>query len=76
MKKYGVYHISSGERLSIYQIVCNIAKYYGYNMRLINKTNSKTLNQAATRPKDSSLRIDKAVNELNFKPTSLLNSLK
>ena len=76
MKKYGIYHISSGERLSIYKIVCNIAKYYGYNMTLINKTNSKALNQVAQRPRDSSLLINKAINELNFKPTSLLNSLK
>ena len=76
LKKYGIYHISSGERLSIYKIVCNIAKYYGYNTALITKTNSKVLNQVAQRPKDSSLLINKAINELNFKPTSLLNSLK
>ena len=76
MKKYGIYHISNGERLSIYQIVCNIAKYYGYNVNLINKISSKELNQEAQRPNDSSLLIDKAVKELNFKPTSLLGSLK
>ena len=31
-EKYGVYHVSSGEVLSIYQIVCTIAKHYKYNM--------------------------------------------
>ena len=76
MKKYGIYHISNGERLSIYQIVCTIAKHYKYNMNLINKTNSKELSQIAQRPKDSSLLIDKAINDIDFKPTGLLQSLK
>ena len=75
-KKYGTYHISSGERLSIYQIVCNIAKYYGYNLDLINCIDSKELNQIAKRPIDSSLLIDKAIKELDFKPTRLSNLIK
>lgn len=74
-QKYGIYHISSGERLSIYQIVCYIANYYGYGLGLINRVSSKELNQIARRPLDSSLLIDKAITELNFKPTTLLKLL-
>ena len=41
--KYGIYHISSGEKLSIFDIVCNIASCYGLNSKMINKIDSKSL---------------------------------
>ena len=76
MEKYGLYHISSGEVLSIYEIVCNIAECCGFNPTLIKKINSARLNQIAQRPIDSTLSIEKAIKELDFCPTTLNNALK
>ena len=74
-KKYGLYHISSGEVLSIYQIVCNIAECYGLDMSLVNRIKSQELNQFAKRPLNSSLVIKKAIKDLDFKPTTFFNAL-
>jgi dTDP-4-dehydrorhamnose reductase len=75
-QQYGLYHISSGEILSIYQIVCNIAKCCGFDSKLVKRIKSEQLNQIAVRPLDSSLSIDKAIRELDFDPTTLNNALK
>ena len=74
-KRYGLYHISSGEVLSIYQIVCNIAKCCGFDSSLIKPIKSSQLNQIAVRPLNSSLFIEKAMRELGFNPTTLNNAL-
>tara|TARA_B100000579_G_scaffold16256_2_gene11539 strand:+ start:32644 stop:33531 length:888 start_codon:yes stop_codon:yes gene_type:complete len=76
LKKYGLYHISSGEKLSIFDIVCNIALCLRLDLSKINKINSRELNQIASRPSDSTLDIDKAIKELGFAPTKLNNALK
>jgi len=75
-EKYGIYHISSGEVLSIYQIVCNIARYWGFDSSLIQRVRSNQLQQQASRPLNSSLSIDKSILELDFKPTILSKVLK
>ena len=74
-QKYGVYHVSSGEVLSIYQIVCNIAKCYGLNVSMINRIKSIELNQFARRPVNSGLLIDKAIKDFNFNPRTVFNAL-
>jgi dTDP-4-dehydrorhamnose reductase len=74
-EKYGVYHVSSGEVLSIYQIVCNIAKCYGLDASMINRIKSKELNQFARRPLNSGLLIKKAIKDFNFKPRTVFNAL-
>ncbi len=75
LKKYGLYHISGGESVSIFDIVCNIAKYLKLDVSLINKIKSIELNQVANRPIDSTLVINKAKKDFNFIPTSLNNVL-
>ena len=75
-QKYGIYHISSGESLSIFNIVCNIAEYLKQNASTINRIKSSDLNQIANRPFDSTLDINKAVKDLNFIPTKLNDVLK
>ena len=74
-KKRGLYHISSGEVLSIYQIVCNIAKCYGLDVSMINRITSKELSQCAKRPSNSGLVITKAIKDFGFKPTTIFNAL-
>jgi len=75
-KKYGLYHISSGENLSIFDIVCNIAKHLKQDSTLVNKIKSIELNQIANRPMDSSLSINKAEKDFDFIPTTLNHALK
>tara|TARA_B100001250_G_scaffold367384_1_gene349387 strand:- start:4287 stop:5171 length:885 start_codon:yes stop_codon:yes gene_type:complete len=74
-KKYGIYHISSGESLSIFNIVCNIAEYLKQDVSRINRIKSSELDQIAIRPFDSTLNIDKAVRYLNFIPNKLNDTL-
>ena len=75
LEKYGIYHISSGEKLSIFDIVCNIALCLRLDLSKINKINSRELNQIASRPSDSTLDIERAIKELGFAPTKLNNAL-
>ena len=74
-KKYGLYHISSAEVLSIYQIVCNIVECYGLDVSMVNRIKSQELNQFAKRPLNSSLIIEKAIQDLDFNPTKFFNAL-
>ncbi|MBL4585504.1 MAG: SDR family oxidoreductase [Flavobacteriales bacterium] len=66
----GIYNISGKETLSIIDLVKEVADYYGLNKELINPVSSKTLNQAAKRPPNTELIIDKARRELGYKPHS------
>ena len=74
-KKYGIYHISSGESLSILNIVCNIAKYMKYDNSMIKRINSSELSQIAKRPFDSTLDVNKSIKNLDFIPTKLNDAL-
>ncbi len=73
--KYGVYHISSGEKLSVFDIVCNIVTCLKLDNVLMNRIQSIDLNQIAMRPLDSSLNIKKSQKEFNFIPLTLNNTL-
>jgi dTDP-4-dehydrorhamnose reductase len=75
LKKYGLYHISSGERLSVFKIVCNIAECLKQDVSKINRIKSAELNQVARRPLDSTLNIEKAIKHFDFNPTKLNNVL-
>ena len=75
----GVYNISSGEYLSIFDFVCNIAKGFGFNESIINRCKTKKINQKAKRPIKSGLLIEKARKDFDFEPTNMnifLKSLK
>tara|TARA_S200000501_G_C20729454_1_gene702137 strand:+ start:218 stop:1096 length:879 start_codon:yes stop_codon:yes gene_type:complete len=67
----GVYNISSGEYLSIFDFVCNIVNAFGYDPSLIQKCKSNKINQKAERPKKSGLKVEKAVRDFDFLPTKM-----
>ena len=73
--KYGVYHISSGESLSVFDIVCNIVTCLKLENVLMNRIQSIDLNQIAKRPLDSGLSIKKSQKDFNFIPLTLNNTL-
>ena len=73
--KYGFYHISSGENLSVFDIVCNIVTCLKLENVCMNRIKSIDLNQIAKRPLDSSLSIKKSQKDFNFIPLTLNNTL-
>lgn len=72
----GIYNISGGEYMSIYELVEKVADYYRLDKSLIERTDSTTLNQPAKRPPKTGFIIDKAKKELGFQPTSFIRSLE
>ena len=66
----GIYNISGAEYLSIFDFVCNIAKGYGFDFSLINRSGTIDINQRAIRPVKSGLLINKAKRDFNFEPTN------
>lgn len=75
----GIYNISSGEYLSIFDFVCNIVNAFGYDKSLIQRCKSSKINQKAERPKKSGLQVEKAMRDFDFSPTKMdvfLKSIK
>ncbi len=64
----GIYNISGGEYLSIFDFVCNIAKGFKFNLSLINRSKTIDIGQRAIRPLKSGLLINKAKRDFNFEP--------
>ena len=62
--------------MSIFEIIQNIAKYYGYDTNKINKISTKSLGQKAKRPMKTGFILDKANKVLSYKPHSFLESLE
>ena len=76
LKAEGIFHISGPKVYSIYDLVCEIADFYGHDKTLIQPIKSKTLNQKAKRPPKTGFILDKAKKELNYQPITLKESLK
>ena len=72
----GVYHVSSNELLSVFEIANQIATVFGLNKKLIKPISSETLNQKAIRPQKTGFDLSKTIKELDFQPTSFLLGLK
>ena len=72
----GVYHISSNQLLSVFEIANQIADVFGLNKKLIKPISTKTLNQKAIRPQKTGFDLSKTIKELDFQPTSFLFGLK
>lgn len=75
-KATGVYNISGKDQLSILDIVKNVADFWNLDKSLISPVSSNTLNQPAERPPKTGFVLDKAMNELGYKPHSFKEGLK
>lgn len=71
----GIFNISGGDFMNIYEIACIVADHYGLDKTLIHATDSSTLNQPAKRPPRTGFIIEKAKKELGYCPTSFTHSL-
>jgi len=69
-KAFGIFHICGKDLMSIYDMVVVIANFYNFDVRLINRISTKTLNQKAQRPPKTGFILDKAINKLGYNPHS------
>ena len=72
---FGVFHVSGKDFMSIYDLVVNIANFFKFDVNLVNRINSKALNQKAKRPHKTGFVLDKAKNILNFTPHTFIEYL-
>ena len=71
----GIYNISGDEMMTPYDIAMATAEFFGLDKSLINQTDSSKFKQAAKRPPKTGFSINKATQNLGFKPSSFLAGL-
>lgn len=71
----GIYNISGEEMMTPYDIAMATAEFFGLDKSLINQTDSSKFKQAAKRPPKTGFLIDKAKQNLGFKPSGFLSGL-
>jgi dTDP-4-dehydrorhamnose reductase len=74
-KAKGIYNISGRDTYSILDLVYQIADFWQLNKSLIQVVSSTTLNQPAKRPPRTGFILDKAINQLGYKPKSFREGL-
>jgi dTDP-4-dehydrorhamnose reductase len=73
----GLYHVTGGERISRYEFALRIAETFDFDTALIRPVKMSELKMwIATRPKDSSLRVDKIRREIDTKLLGVSQGLK
>ena len=73
---YGVFHISSSELLSVYEMAIQIAKVFELDASLINRISTNHLNQFAQRPPKTGFDLEKSKKILNFPQLPFRNRLQ
>ena len=69
-KVEGIFNISGKDFMNIYELVERVGKHFGLLLKNVEIVSSTTLNQPAKRPPVTGFIIDKAINELGYKPHS------
>jgi dTDP-4-dehydrorhamnose reductase len=64
----GIFNISGSELLTPYQMAMETADYFGLNKELIVRTDSTKFTQSARRPMETGFVIEKAKNQLGYRP--------
>lgn len=75
-KAKGIYHISSNQLLSVFEIAQQIADAFGLDKSLIKPISTSTLNQTAPRPAKTGFDLSKTNKELGFYPKSFKEDLQ
>ncbi|MEW5845847.1 MAG: SDR family oxidoreductase [Bacteroidota bacterium] len=75
-KATGIYNVSGDQKISVADFAIQAAKAFALNHELLLPVSSNELTEAAPRPKDTSLVIDKAKSELGYQPTSIERALE
>lgn len=74
--KNGIFHISSNQLLSVFEIVQQIAEVFNLDNSYIKPIKSTILNQAAKRPPITGFDLTKSIRELGYQPKSFIEDLK
>lgn len=74
-KAQGIYHVSGREVISILEIACTVADFFGLDKKYIHPITTASLQQPAARPLKTGFIIDKAVQELGYHPHTLTEGL-
>ena len=64
----GIYHLSGPETMSVLELVYRVADFWKLDKSVVTPIKSTTLNQAARRPPYTGFVIEKAKQELGYKP--------
>ncbi|MXV50739.1 sugar nucleotide-binding protein [Pedobacter sp. HMF7647] len=72
----GLYNVSGKDSMSIVEIVYAVADYWNLDKSLITPVSSETLNQEAKRPARTGFILDKAIDQLNYRPHSFEEGLE
>jgi dTDP-4-dehydrorhamnose reductase len=71
----GLYHVAGSERNSRFEWAQAIAAHYGLDPSLIEPCRTADLKQAARRPLNSGLRIEKLIRDTGFRPRDVKGQL-
>lgn len=71
----GIYHISGPEAMRVIDIAYRVADFWGLDRALISETDSASLAQRAKRPPITGFIIDKARQDLDYRPHTLEEGL-
>lgn len=74
-KAGGIYHLSGTDILTPYQMACYAADHLKLDKTLLKKVTALTFTQPAKRPQKTGFIIDKAKEELGFRPVSFAEGL-
>lgn len=75
LNKTGIYHISGPETMSIYELVCRIARHFGLSHDKVKRSKSADLKQPAQRPPHTGFDLTKAKMELGYAPRTIEQTL-
>jgi dTDP-4-dehydrorhamnose reductase len=75
-KAEGVYNISGADFMSVLELVQRVGKAYDLDTSFIEPISSSTLNQTAKRPPKTGFILDKAKEQLGYKPHSFEEGLE
>lgn len=73
---YGLFNLSGREYVNRYDFAASLADVFGYDKSLIHPITTDQLKQNAERPMKGGLKIDKAVDEIDYQPRSLVDSFE
>jgi dTDP-4-dehydrorhamnose reductase len=74
-KAQGIFNISGKDFVSVFDLVYRVASFWKLDKSLLNLSTSEGIKQPAKRPPITGFIIDKAVNELGYKPHSFEEGL-
>jgi dTDP-4-dehydrorhamnose reductase len=75
-KAEGIWHISGKDTVSPFDIAIKVANYLNLDTNLITKVDASVFTQPAIRPLKTGFNIQKAINELEYQPISLVEGIE